>query len=139
MKKMTTTATVNGKTKTISVWLDERTVDALKQANNDEITRQYIIDEYLSELNERKETRRHQSLSNGFDIIDERNYAERDYEIGELNKALESLTDKQREIFVAHALEGKTFREIGESMGVSKQTVYELYTMAVKKLKNFLQ
>ena len=138
MKKMTTTIVENGKNKRISVWLDDRTIEALKQANDEKLTKQYIIEEYRSALTERKETRRHQSLGVGFDIIDERNYAERDYEIGELNRAIETLTEKQREVFIAYAVDGKTFREIGESMGVSKQSVYELYVMAVKKLKKFL-
>lgn len=138
MKKMSTTVVKNGKTKTISVWLDERTVQALEQANDPKLTRQYILDEHNAELIDLKETRRHQSLSNGFDVIDERNYAERGYEISELNKALEILTDKQREIFIAHALERKSFREKGDEMGLHKQTVLEIYNAAIKKLKNFL-
>lgn len=43
MKKMTTTVSVNGKVKTISVWLDDRTVQALEQVNDEEFTRQYIM------------------------------------------------------------------------------------------------
>ena len=34
MKKMTTMITENGKEKRISVWLDERTAEALEQAND---------------------------------------------------------------------------------------------------------
>lgn len=139
MKKVSTTVTENGKTKTISALLDERTVQALEQVNDEEFTRQYILDEHKSQLIDLKETRRHQSLSNGFDVIDERNYVERGYESGEIKRALESLTEKQYEVFIAHAVEGKTFREIGECMGISKQSVYELFASAAKKLKKFFE
>ena len=81
---------------------------------------------------DRKETHRHQSLSNGCDVIDDCTNIERVYEIAELNKALKTLTEKQRKVFLAQVLDGRTFREIGDEPGIHKQTVLEIYNAAIR-------
>ena len=96
---------------------------------------------------ERKETRRHQSLDksleSGFDVVDTRvdiqSEAERNEDEIRIHKAIQSLTEKKRLVFLRHAEDELTFREIGEELGVGTQAVWEHYTAAIKKLKKFLK
>ena len=96
---------------------------------------------------ERKETRRHQSLDksleSGFDVVDTRvniqAEAERNEDAIRIHNAIQSLTEKQRLVFLRHAEDELTFREIGEELGVGTQAVWEHYTAAVKKLKKILK
>ncbi len=96
---------------------------------------------------ERKETRRHQSLDksleSGFDVVDTRvdiqSEAERNEDAIRIHNAIQSLTEKQRLVFLRHAEDELTFREIGEELGVGTQAVWEHYTAAIKKLKKFLK
>lgn len=96
---------------------------------------------------ERKETRRHQSLDksleSGFDVVDTRvdiqSEAERNEDAIRIHNAIQSLTEKQRLVFLRHAEDELTFREIGEELGVGTQAVWEHYTAAIKKLKKILK
>ena len=96
---------------------------------------------------ERKETRRHQSLDksleSGFDVVDTRvdiqSEAERNEDAIRIHNAIQSLTEKQRLVFLRHAEDELTFREIGEELGVGTQAVWEHYTAAIKKLKKCLK
>lgn len=89
---------------------------------------------------ERKETRRHQSLDksleSGFDVVDTRvdiqSEAERNEDAIRIHNAIQSLTEKQRLVFLRHAEDELTFREIGEELGVGTQAVWEHYTAAIK-------
>lgn len=95
----------------------------------------------------RKETRRHQSLDksmeHGFDVADPKvnvfEQVERRLLSEQIHTALHKLTDKQRAVFHLYALDGLSFREIGEQLGLHKDTVREHYLSAIKKLKIFLQ
>lgn len=64
----------NGMNHSVSAWVDEATNAVLNQVDSDTRT-QYILDEYQSQLVERKETRRVQSLDvltdSGFDVAAE--------------------------------------------------------------------
>ena len=94
---------------------------------------------------ERKETRRHQSLDksleSGFDVVDTRVDIQSEAERNaiRIHNAIQSLTEKQRLVFLRHAEDELTFREIGEELGVGTQAVWEHYTAAIKKLKKFLK
>jgi RNA polymerase sigma-70 factor, ECF subfamily len=59
-----------------------------------------------------------------------------------INKSLEKLSPKCREIFVLSRFNGKTNQEIAESLGISKRTVELQVTNALKilraELKNYL-
>ncbi len=138
-RKISAEVSVKGEKRCLTVYVDDETAKVLETANDPEITKQYVLEEYTAQLSERRETRRHQSLSNGFDVVDEKADAELNYEFGVLRSAVKMLTDRQREVFYERVLENKTFKEIGEAMGVQKQTVYEIYESAVKKLKKFLE
>lgn len=57
----------------------------------------------------------------------------------ELADALEDLPDEQREVFVMHELEGKSFREIAELTGESINTLLSRKRYAVLYLREALQ
>lgn len=113
----------------------------------EEFASEYAAMEYRDKLIERKETRRHQSLDksleHGWDIPDPSAdvalQAEQDEDKERLYAALRKLTDKQRAVLLLYIEEGKSFREIGEELGIHKDTVKEHYHAAIKKLKKFLQ
>ena len=113
----------------------------------EEFAAEYTAMEHRDKLIERKETRRHQSLDksleHGWDVADPSAdvalQAERDEDKAVLHSALQRLTDKQRAVLLLYIEEGKSFREIGEKLGIHKDTVKEHYHAAIKKLKKFLQ
>ena len=112
----------------------------------EEFAAQYAEMEHKDALIERKETRRHQSLDrsmeHGFDVADPRADTAEQAELRELSakihSALHILTDKQRTVVLLHVLDGLSFREIGERLGLSRYTVRDYYDHAVKKLKKVL-
>ncbi len=57
----------------------------------------------------------------------------------ELETALDELPDEQREVFVAHELEGRSFRELAEESGVSMNTLLSRKRYAVLHLRERLQ
>ncbi len=144
-KKMTAEITVNGKKKTISVWLDESTVEALEAVKDEEMTRLYIIDEYKMQLSERRETRRHQSLDksmeNGFDVADD--YCLEDDVIHGMdknlvNEAVKHLLPEQRELIQQVYFEGKEQKEIAREQGVDPTAIRNRLRKIYKKIKKFL-
>jgi RNA polymerase sigma factor (sigma-70 family) len=59
--------------------------------------------------------------------------------LDELELALEELPDEQREVFVAHELEGLSFKEIAADTGVSVNTLLSRKRYAVLHLRERLQ
>jgi len=57
----------------------------------------------------------------------------------ELDAALEDLPEEQREVFVAHEIEGRSFRELSASTGVSINTLLSRKRYAVLQLRRRLQ
>ena len=57
----------------------------------------------------------------------------------ELDLALEELPEEQRAVFVAHELEGRSFREMAEESGVSMNTLLARKRYAVLALRARLQ
>jgi RNA polymerase sigma factor (sigma-70 family) len=57
----------------------------------------------------------------------------------ELELALDELPDEQREVFVAHELEGRTFKEMAAETGVSVNTLLSRKRYAVLHLRERLQ
>jgi RNA polymerase sigma factor (sigma-70 family) len=57
----------------------------------------------------------------------------------ELELALDELPDEQREVFVAHELEGRTFKEMAAKTGVSVNTLLSRKRYAVLHLRERLQ
>jgi RNA polymerase sigma factor (sigma-70 family) len=59
--------------------------------------------------------------------------------LDELELALDELPDEQREVFVAHELDGRTFKELAEETGVSVNTLLSRKRYAVLHLRKRLQ
>jgi len=59
--------------------------------------------------------------------------------LDELELALEELPDEQREVFVAHELEGRRFKELSEESGVSVNTLLSRKHYAMIHLRERLQ
>ncbi|MBI3475206.1 MAG: sigma-70 family RNA polymerase sigma factor [Acidobacteria bacterium] len=59
--------------------------------------------------------------------------------IDELESALDELPDEQREVFVAHELEGRSFKEIAADTGVGVNTLLSRKRYAVLHLRERLQ
>ena len=59
--------------------------------------------------------------------------------LDELELALEELPDEQREVFVAHELEGRSFKELAEETGVGVNTLLSRKRYAVLHLRERLQ
>lgn len=59
--------------------------------------------------------------------------------LDELELALDELPDEQREVFVAHELEGRTFKEMAAEWGVSINTLLSRKRYAVLHLRARLQ
>ncbi|HEX3153052.1 MAG TPA: RNA polymerase sigma factor [Candidatus Angelobacter sp.] len=57
----------------------------------------------------------------------------------EIELALDELPDEQREVFVAHELEGRSFKELAEETGVSVNTLLSRKRYAVLHLRGRLQ
>ena len=57
----------------------------------------------------------------------------------ELELALEELPDEQREVFVGHELEGRSFKEMAEETGVSVNTLLSRKRYAVMHLRERLR
>ncbi len=59
--------------------------------------------------------------------------------LDELEAALEELPEEQREVFIAHEIEGKSFKEMAEETGVSINTLLSRKRYAVLHLRRRLQ
>jgi RNA polymerase sigma factor (sigma-70 family) len=59
--------------------------------------------------------------------------------LDELELALDELSDEQREVFVAHELEGRTFKELAKESGVNVNTLLSRKRYAVLHLRERLQ
>lgn len=57
----------------------------------------------------------------------------------EIIKALENLPPEQREVFVKHELEGKSFEEIARETGVRVNTLLSRKRYAVQSLRHYLK
>jgi len=56
-----------------------------------------------------------------------------------LNKAIESLSPRQKEIFQLSRIQGLTYKEISELTQISVDTVQEHASLALKKLREYLK
>ena len=56
-----------------------------------------------------------------------------------LHQAIDSLTERQKEVIKKYFWEGKTFREIADELGIHFTTVAEPYQAAIKKMKKYFE
>jgi RNA polymerase sigma factor (sigma-70 family) len=59
--------------------------------------------------------------------------------LGELELAVDELPEEQREVFVAHELEGRSFKEMAAETGVSVNTLLSRKRYAMRHLRERLQ
>jgi RNA polymerase sigma factor (sigma-70 family) len=59
--------------------------------------------------------------------------------LDELDAALEELPENQRDVFVAHEIEGRSFKELSEETGVSVNTLLSRKRYAMLQLRTRLQ
>lgn len=59
--------------------------------------------------------------------------------LAEFDDAIEELSDEQREVFLAHEFEGKSFKEIADETGVSVNTLLSRKRYAVRHLRRRLR
>jgi RNA polymerase sigma factor (sigma-70 family) len=59
--------------------------------------------------------------------------------LDELELAIDELSDEQRQVFVAHELEGRSFKEMAAETGVSVNTLLSRKRYAVRHLRERLQ
>jgi RNA polymerase sigma factor (sigma-70 family) len=59
--------------------------------------------------------------------------------LDELESALEELPEEQREVFVAHEFEGRSFKQMAAETGVSVNTLLSRKRYAVLHLRERLQ
>jgi len=64
---------------------------------------------------------------------------ERQFLLEALEVAINELPREQRDVFVAHELEGKSFKQISEGTGVSVNTLLSRKHYAVRRLREALQ
>lgn len=147
MKKLTTTVqTKDGTKREISVWLDDETAMVLLQSGDEKIIQDYIFEEYRTQLIERKETRRHQSLENsmenGFDIadksVDVEGEAIKRCEAERLRKAIEQLEPQQRWLIKQVYFKERSQVEIAKELGVGESAIRSRLKKIIEKLKKYL-
>ena len=59
--------------------------------------------------------------------------------LDELELALDELSDEQREVFIAHELEGRSFKELSTESGVNTNTLLSRKRYAVRHLRERLR
>lgn len=59
--------------------------------------------------------------------------------LDELDAALDDLPEEQRDVFVAHEIEGRSFKELSEATGVGVNTLLSRKRYAVRHLRQRLQ
>ena len=57
----------------------------------------------------------------------------------ELEEALDELPEEQRQVFIAHEIEGRSFKELSAEMGVNMNTLLARKRYAVLHLRERLQ
>ena len=59
--------------------------------------------------------------------------------LDELDAALDDLPEEQRDVFIAHEIEGRSFKDLSEESGVSVNTLLSRKRYAVLQLRRRLQ
>jgi RNA polymerase sigma factor (sigma-70 family) len=89
-------------------------------------------------LNEEGDTQQWEDLLPSPDAGPEAAYA-RQVLLDELDAALEELPEDQRDVFVAHEIEGRSFRELSSETGLSVNTLLSRKHYAVLHLRKRLK
>ena len=92
-------------------------------------------------FNRIKKTRRTRARDHEYSnwLVLEKDEGDRDGPTEELETALAALPEKQRAVVVLKFYPDKTFREIGEMLGISENTAGSRYRYGMEKLRNLLE
>lgn len=112
----------------------------------DEFALTYNSMEKRDALDERRETRRHQSLNasidNGFDFPDKTVNIEEDAikaeQDSELHKAIARLEPQQQELIKKIYFEERSITSYAKELGVSQQAISDRLSKIIKKIKKYL-
>lgn len=102
------------------------------------VARNRIIDRFRRKTPEPLDTRAAEELLPSPAPGPEADYA-RGVMLDELDAALDELPDEQREVYVAHELQGRSFKEISAETGVNVNTLITRKHYAVKHLRERLR
>ena len=72
-------------------------------------------------------------------MLDRKRFTSRSVLLEELEDALDELPEEQREVFVGHEIEGRSFKEMSAETGVSVNTLLSRKRYAVLHLRERLQ
>lgn len=97
-----------------------------------------LVDDATSSAPEDDHTLRFEELLPSPDAGPDALYARRVL-LDELERAIGELPREQREVFVAHELEGRSFRELADETGININTLLARKRYAVKHLRRMLQ
>lgn len=106
-----------------------RCIDFLRHKTTVRNTAQKLQDNYMKAL---------QMKFHSLEAFDEQLFSERDIETT-IRKAIESLPERCREIFILSKIEGKKQKEIARELNISVNTVENQMAIAYKKLKEILK
>ena len=146
MKKFTTQTTVNGKTKTVFVYVDDETARMLNGLD-EQSRREYILSEHEIYLNHLRETRRHcsldESMEHGIEFMDSAPSPEevliRDDVFASLRKAVRSLKEEEKWLVTEVFYKKRPKADIARKLGISKQAIDSRLRNIFKKLKEILK
>jgi len=146
MKYFTTKTTKNEKAITIKIMVDDKTAKVLESLD-EQSRHEYILLEHEIDLQERRETRRHQSLEKslekGHDFVSNALTPDEKYikeeTCRELFNALATLSEDQKWLIQEVYFKGRRQVEIAKELGIQKSSLNDRLSRALKKLKNFLQ
>jgi RNA polymerase sigma factor (sigma-70 family) len=142
MKELKTTiATKDGKSKVITVLIDDTTANLLEKECDEEVTRQYILEEYKASLLSRKEKRRHialdEKVENYFstknDTIDEA--IDSSINAEKLYTAMQSLSAEQRDLVYRIFFLDEKQADIAKEMGVGESAIRSRLAKIYEKMK----
>lgn len=138
MKKFEIMVATEQGEKKVDVCVDDITGGLLEKCNA-EIQQIYLEEEYKAQKRDRAETRRHISLEHsiqtGHDYESSLDSPEQEFINKEtrvcIKDLLDKLTQKQREVITLVIFEGMSLHKIAQEMGVSVQSVHEIYHAAI--------
>lgn len=91
---------------------------------------------YRKSLREAYMRSRIDSAKAGYNHVEESVFGKEDASI--LHEALSKLPERQREVFILHKLEGKSYKEISELLAITPSAVNQHIQRATKTLRNIL-
>lgn len=124
----------------VKIWQNRKKINSQTTFNSYifTITRNLLLNELRSRLNNEKARAeiRNLSLAQEYSMNEEIEYRDIKEKVDQL---IETLPERQKEIFILSRTEGLSHKEIAEKLGINTKTVEYHITLAVKYLKENLK